>query len=91
MFDVFAAGKPSTDAPILGRVQTLDGGYSIYSLDAVLPGRPESIPLAERDRGKLMLAQESGIGDFQALVKSLYDNADIDINNDMLAAGDLFQ
>ena len=91
LFDVFAAGKPSTDAPILGRVQTLDGGYSIYSLDAVLPGRPESIPLAERDQGKLMLAQESGIGDFQALVKSLYDNADIVINDDVLAASDPFQ
>jgi hypothetical protein len=38
-----------------------------------------------------MLAQESGIGDFQALVKSLYDNADIVINDDVLAASDPFQ
>jgi len=91
LFDVFAAGKPTAEKPVMGRVRTLDGAYSVYSLDAVLPGRPESIPLAERDQGKLMLAQQSGVGDFQAFVKSLYDNADIDINNDLLAAADLFQ
>ena len=91
LFDVFAAGKPTTESPITGRVRTLDGGYAVYSLDAVLPGRPESIPLAERDEGKLMLAQQSGVGDFQAFVKSLYDNADIEIDNDVLAADDLFQ
>jgi len=91
LFDVFAAGKPTAESPVMGRVRTLDGGYSVYSLDAVLPGRPESIPLAERDQGKLMLAQQSGVGDFQAFVKSLQENAEIDINNDVLAADDLFQ
>ncbi len=91
LFDVFAAGKPTAESPVMGRVRTLDGGYSVYSLDAVLPGRPESIPLAERDQRKLMLAQQSGIGDFQAFVKSLHENAEIDINNDVLAADDLFQ
>jgi len=91
LFDVFAAGKPTTESPITGRVRTMDRGYSVYSLDAVLPGRPESIPLAERDEGKLMLAQQSGVGDFQAFMKSLYDDANIDINNDLLAASDLFQ
>jgi glycosyltransferase A (GT-A) superfamily protein (DUF2064 family) len=75
----------------MGRVRTLDGGYSVYSLDAVLPGRPESIPLADRDQGKLMLAQQSGMGDFQAFVRSLHENAEIDINNDLLAADDVFQ
>ena len=91
LFDVFAAGKPTAESPVMGRVRTLDGGYSVYSLDAVLPGRPESIPLADRDQGKLMLAQESGIGDYQAFVRSLHENAEIDINNDLLAAEDLFQ
>jgi len=91
LFDVFASGKPTAEKPVMGRVRTLDGAYSVYSLDAVLPGRPESIPLAERDQGKHMLAQQSGVGDFQAFVKSLYDNADIDINNDIVAAEDLFQ
>jgi len=91
MFEVFAAGKPSAEAPVNGRVRMLDGSHSVYSLDAVLPGRPESIPLAERDQGKLMLAQQSGIGDFQAFVRALHDSADIVVNEDVLAAADLFQ
>ena len=57
----------------------------------MLPGRPESIPLAERDEGKLMLAQQSGIGDLQAFILALYENADIVINEDLLAATDTFQ
>ena len=91
MFDVFAAGKPTTDSPVAGRVRMLDGAYAVYSLDAVLPGRPESIPLVERDEGKLVVAQQSGINDFQAFVLSLRDNADIVRNDDLLAANDLFQ
>ena len=91
LFDAFAAGKPSTEEPVFGRVDMRDGSYAVYKLEAVLPGRPESVPLAERDRGKLMLAQESGIGDFQAFVRALYDEADIVINDDVLAADDLFQ
>ncbi|MFQ5609488.1 MAG: peptidylprolyl isomerase, partial [Woeseiaceae bacterium] len=91
MFDVFAAGKPRDDKPVYGRVRSLDGSYKVYTLDAVLPGRPESIPLAERDEGKLMLAQQSGFGDLQAFVLALYENADIVINEDLLAATDMFQ
>jgi peptidyl-prolyl cis-trans isomerase D len=91
LFEVFAAGKPTREEPVFGRVQREDGSFAVYELDAVLPGRPESIPLAERDRGKLMLAQESGLGDFQAFVRALYNEADIVINEDVLAADDLFQ
>ena len=91
VFEVFAAGKPTAEEPVTGRVRLQDDRYAVYSLDAVLPGRPEAIPLAERDQGKLMLAQQSGVGDFQAFVRALYDNADIVINDDVLAADDLFQ
>lgn len=91
LFEVFAAGKPTTEDPVYGRVQLSDGAHAVYHLQAVLPGRPESIPLAERDQGKLMLAQESGVGDFQAFVRSLYNEADIVVNEDVLAADDLFQ
>lgn len=91
LFEVFAAGKPTTESPVTGRVRMQDGKYAVYSLDAVLPGRPEAIPLAERDQGKLMLAQQSGVGDFQAFLRALYDDADIVINDDVLAADDLLQ
>lgn len=91
LFEVFAAGKPTTENPVTGRVRNLDGSYSVYSLDAVIPGRPESIPLAERDQGKLLMAQESGIGDYQAFVRTLYNDAKIVINDDIVAADDLLQ
>ncbi len=91
LFDVFAAGKPRADDPVVRKVRMLDGRFAVYSLDSVLPGRPESIPLAERDQRKLQLAQQSGVGDFQAFVRALHDDADIVVNEDVLAADDLFQ
>ena len=90
-FEVFAAGKPTAEDPVYGSVRLQEGGFAVYEIEAVLPGQPESVPLAERDQGKLMLAQESGMGDLQAFVQSLYEDADIEINEDLLAAEDLFQ
>ena len=51
----------------------------------------ESIPLAERDAGKLQLAQQAGGADYTAFVQALYDDADIVINRDVLNASELFQ
>ena len=91
VFEIFAAKKPTQDAPVTGRVRGLDGAYTVYSLEAVLPGRPESIPLAQRDAGKAQLAQDSGVADYVAFLQSLYDNAEIVINQDALAEQDLLQ
>ena len=89
-FAVFTAGKPTQDDPVTGRVQNTEGGYTIYRVDAVLPGRPEAIPLADRDAGKQQLSQESGVSDFIAFVLALRESADIAINEDVVAAQDLF-
>ena len=91
VFEVFAAPKPSEDSPVTGRVRGLDGTYTVYSLEAVLPGRPESIPLAQRDAGKAQLAQDSGVGDYIAFVQSLYSDAEVVINQDALEEQDLLQ
>ncbi len=91
LFEVFAAGRPTQAAPVRGRVRNIAGGYTVYDLEAVLPGRPESIPLSERDSRKVQLTQQSGAGDYRAFVQALYDAADIAINDDMLAAQDLLQ
>ncbi|MDH3578263.1 MAG: SurA N-terminal domain-containing protein [Gammaproteobacteria bacterium] len=88
---VFTALKPTSDKPTRGSTRNDQGGYTVYSLDAVMPGRPESIPLAERDAGKTQLVDQSGIGDFVAFVQALRANADIAVNQDVLAAQDLFQ
>ncbi len=88
---VFDSGKPEEGATITGTARMTDGSIAIFSLAAVLPGRPESIPLAQRDEGKLALAQQSGSNDLRAFVESLYNDADIAINEDVLAAQDVIQ
>jgi peptidyl-prolyl cis-trans isomerase D len=88
---VFTALKPTQDKPSTGSTRNGSGGFTVFSVDAVIPGRPESIPIAERDAGKLQLADQSGIGDFVAFVQALRAEADVEINRDVLAAQDLFQ
>ena len=85
------AKKPTLSSPVTGSVNNSVGGITVYSLDAVLAGRPESIPLADRDAGKLELAQQAGSSDYLAFVQALYDKADIVISQDALAEQDLFQ
>lgn len=91
LYSVFAAGRPEEMQPIRDVVRNTAGGYTVYSLDAVIPGRPESIPLAERSTAKDFRAQESGIADFSAFLLSLRENADVVINEDALAGNDVFQ
>ena len=88
---VFMAKKPGPDAPVVGQVANRDGGFTVFSLEAVLPGRPQAIPQAERDAGKLELGQQAGMSDYLAFVESLYNNADVVISHDALAEQDLFQ
>ncbi|MEL7186573.1 MAG: peptidyl-prolyl cis-trans isomerase, partial [Pseudomonadota bacterium] len=88
---VFAAPKPSQDQLSVGLSRNGNGGYTVYRIEAVMPGRPEAIPLEERDAGKLQLTDTYGIGDFRAFIQQLRTNADVIINEDALAAQDLFQ
>lgn len=88
---VFTALKPTQGKPTLGSTRNDAGGYTVFSLDAVIPGRPESIPLADRDAGKEQLVDQAGVGDFVAFVQALRANAEVIISEDALAAQDLFQ
>jgi peptidyl-prolyl cis-trans isomerase D len=88
---VFSSKKPTQGSPVIGRVANTGGGFTVFSLEAVLPGRPESIPLADRDAGKLELALQAGSSDYYAFVEALYDNADVVVSQDALAAQDLLQ
>ena len=91
MTDIFTSPKPTQDTPVHGQVADQSGGQTVFSLEAVLPGRPESIPLADRDAGKEQLALQAGGADFLAFVESMYQNADVAINQDVVAASDLLQ
>ena len=55
------------------------------------PGRPESIPLEERDQGKLQLAMQSGSQDYASMVLDLEADADIVKSEDVLAQDTLFE
>ena len=91
MAQIFMSTKPTRDEPVIGQVANTQGGFTVFSLAAVLPGRPESIPLADRDAGKLQLAQQAGSSDYYAFIQALRDNADVVISQDALAAQDLLQ
>ena len=83
--------RRTQDKPTIGSTRNGAGGYTVYSLDAVIPGRPEAIPLADRDTGKVQLVDRYGVGDFVAFVQALRANAEVIISDDVLAAQDVFQ
>jgi len=86
---VFTAAKPSADEPSVGSTRNGEGGYTVYSVEAVLPGRPESLPVEQRDAGKAQLTDQTGIGDFIAFVQALREDAEVIINEDAVAGSDL--
>ena len=86
---VFTAVKPTQESPTLGSTRNGVGGYTVYSVEAVIPGRPEALPIEQRDAGKQQLTEQMGVGDFVAFVQALRENAEVIINEDALAAPDL--
>lgn len=88
---VFTALKPTQDNPTVGSTRNSVGGYTVFSIDAVVPGQPQNIPLAERDAGKNQLVDQYGIGDFIAFTQALRADAEVIINEDVLAAQEQFQ
>ncbi len=86
---VFNARKPNAQQPTTGTVIASTGEYAVYSISEVIPGRPESIPLAERDAGKTALTQRSGQSDYNALVSQLEADADIAISDSALQTPDI--
>jgi peptidyl-prolyl cis-trans isomerase D len=89
LVSVFTAVKPTQENPTTGSTRNAAGGYTVFSLDAVIPGRPEVLPQEQRDAGKLQLTDQTGMGEFVAFVKALRENAEIIINDDVLAQSDL--
>jgi peptidyl-prolyl cis-trans isomerase D len=88
--EVFSARKPRLDQPTTGTAITAAGEYAVFSIDEVMPGRPESVPLAERDAGKTSLTQQSGFEDYAAFVLQLQQYADVAISDDALEEQDFF-
>ena len=88
---VFQQKKPVAGQVRTGTALTADRRYVVFNLTAVQPGRPESIPLAERDAGKEQLSLQAGSRDYAALIAQLVEQADIVKSEDALARDTLFE
>jgi len=86
---IFTAKKPSAGRARLGSTVTSIGDYAVFMINGVIPGRPETIPLAERDARKENLQNQSGAADLNAFVSELERRADIERNEEAFAAQDL--
>jgi len=87
---VFRTRKPVDGVPQIGGTFTQTEDYVVFSLSQVTPGRPDSIPLADRDVRKQELATESGRADFTAFVSELQQRAVIVKSDDILQSEDTF-
>ena len=80
--------KPLPGSLRVGTAVTQTGDQAVFVITAVAPGRPESIPLAERDARKNELARDSGAADFNAFIRVLEGNAEIVKSETALAEPD---
>lgn len=87
---IFRSKKPVGDVPKIGATFTQTEDYAVFSLSAVAEGRPESIPLADRDARKTELTAQSGTADFTAFITELQQRALIVKNDDILQSEESF-
>jgi peptidyl-prolyl cis-trans isomerase D len=83
---IFRADKPAEGKTTVGNTVSGDGNYAVFRIAAVIPGRPESIPLEQRDAEKIRLTSEAGAQDYTALVLELERQAEIVLADEALAA-----
>ena len=87
---IFQVKRPIDDQLSVGTTTAQNGNVVLFNVIEILPGRPEMIPLAERDAGKLQLSSRSGVSDFAAFVSELEKAVDIVRSQDVLERQNLF-
>lgn len=85
---VFRAPAPAEDSAYIDGLPTSDGGFAIFLLSAVQPGRPEALPRAQRDQRKAQLAQQMGNASLVALVQDLRRAAEVVISPNIFEDSD---
>jgi peptidyl-prolyl cis-trans isomerase D len=88
---IFRSKKPSLGKGRLGSTISTTGDYVVFMVSAVIPGRPETVPLEERDRRKEELQMTAGAMDFNAYINDLMRTADIERSEDALAEPEFLQ
>lgn len=88
---IFQVKRPIDEQLSVGTTTAQNGNVVLFNVIEILPGRPEMIPLAERDAGKLQLSSRSGVSDFAAFVSELEKAVDIVRSQDVLERQNLFE
>ena len=88
---IFQVKRPIDEQLSVGTTTAQNGNVVLFNVTEILPGRPEMIPLAERDAGKLQLSSRSGVSDFAAFVSELEKAVDIVRSQDVLERQNLFE
>lgn len=89
--EIFRAKKPSPGHSRIGSTVTTVGDYAVFLVHNVIPGRPETIPLEERDQRKESLRNAAGAANYNAFLNELSRTANIERNEDALAEPDFLQ
>ncbi len=87
---VFTTPKPDAGGPVFSSAALSSGGFAVYQVVEVVPGRPEDLPREQRDGSKELLARQSGQTQAAALVAELREQADVTVAPDLFEDPDAF-
>ena len=88
---IFRANRPSPGLARLGSTVSATGDYAVFTVNQVIPGKPEDIPLADRDLRKEQLQNVAGATDLNAFVNELQRTATIERNDAVLGESSFLQ
>lgn len=88
---IFTAPRPAAEGETVWRgVPLASGGYAVFGLSAVIPGRAEDLPREIRDQRKALLAQAAGSQELEALASQLRRDAKVVVRDDVFETQDSF-
>ncbi len=87
---VFTTPKPDAGGPVFSSAALASGGFAVYQVVEVVPGRPEDLPREQRDANKSELANRAGQTQAAALVADLREQADVKVAPDLFDDLDAF-
>jgi peptidyl-prolyl cis-trans isomerase D len=88
---IFNAPRPPAEGQAVWRGLPLsNGGYAVFGLSAVVPGRAEDLPREVRDQRKALLAQAAGNQELEAMASQLRRDAKVVVRQDVFQAQDPF-
>ena len=75
---------------VVDGIGTGNGGFAVFRVDQIQPGRPEAVPRDQRDQRKAILARQVGSAALGAMVLDLRADANVVISPDAFPEQDSF-